>query len=54
MSAAEAAIMKRNKNLDVAGTSHDQESLELQGFPLKRGGGGVIDSFAPLGQPDAP
>jgi hypothetical protein len=53
MPAAEAALMKRNKNLDVAGTSHDQESLEPQGFPLKRGGGG-IDSFAPLGQPDAP
>ena len=54
MPAAEAVLMKRIKNLDVAGTSHDQESPEPQGFPLKRGGGGVIDSFALLGQPDAP
>lgn len=32
----------RDENLDVGGTSHDQEGLEAQGFPLIPGGGGVL------------
>jgi hypothetical protein len=32
MSAAEAGIMKRTKNLDVAGTSHDPEIGRVKGI----------------------
>jgi hypothetical protein len=42
------------ENLDVIGTSRDQESPRPQGFPLNQGSRGVTASFSPLGPTGGP